>query len=437
MKTHHVVIIGGGFGGLYAAQAFKNNDRVRVTLIDRRNVHLFQPLLYQVATGGLSPGDIASPLRSVLKKQKNATVLMGEVVGIDAQRKQISLRDDTISYDSLIVATGARHSYFGNDQWAEKAPGLKTIEDATELRRRIFLAFEAAERETDPERRRAWMNFVVVGAGPTGVELSGALGELAHHTLKGEFRSLDTSDVNVLLLEGADRVLPPYPEDLSKEARLSLEELGVTVKTNTFVTDVQDDFVLAKTGDGSTTIPTKTVLWAAGVKASSLGGILAESTGAPLDRVGKVVVNDHLSIDGYDDVYVIGDLAHKVQDDKPLPGVAQVAMQQGSYVAKRIAGQLRGQVSKPFRYFDRGNMAVIGRNAAVADVMGIHIHGFFAWFMWLFIHVIYLVEFDNRILVTMQWAWSYMTKNRGARLITHQKTLELKEKIWRHEREAA
>ena len=425
----HIVIIGGGFGGLYAAQALKRVD-ADITLIDKRNFHLFQPLLYQVATGGLSPGDIASPLRAVLKRQFNCRVILGEVIDIDPQGKQVILRDETLPYDYLIVATGVRHSYFGNDQWEEMAPGLKTIEDATEIRRRIFLAFEAAERELQPDIRQAWMSIVLVGGGPTGVELAGALAELAYHTLINDFRFLDPSQFQIILVEGSDRILPPYTPDLSQKAQQSLERLGVTIRKNTFVTHITRDSVIVKHGDQTETIPTKTVLWAAGVQASPLGRILGEKTKAPIDRLGRIEVETDLSIPGFPEIFVIGDLAHFAhQTGVPLPGIAPVAMQQGRFVAKRLRALLKNRPCNPFHYFDRGSMAVIGRAAAVADLKFLRFSGFSAWLIWLFVHIMYLVEFENRLLVFFQWAWNYATRNRGARLITGQELVMLKENL--------
>lgn len=417
---HHVVIIGGGFGGLYTAKALKD-ENVKVTIIDKRNFHLFQPLLYQVATGGLSPGDIASPLRGILSAHKNTVVLKAEVIDIDPKAQEVILRDDTLQYDTLVVATGVSHHYFGNEQWAEYAPGLKTIEDALDIRRRILLAFEAAERETDPEQRRAWMRFVVVGGGPTGVELAGALAELSHTTLKEDFRSINPAEVEILLLEGVDRVLPPYPTDLSANAQKSLDKLGVTVRTETLVTDIQADQVAIRKGDETEVIKTRTVLWAAGMKASPMGRILAEKTGVELDRAGRVMVEPDLTVANHPNIFVIGDLANfSHQGDKPLPGVAQVAMQGGSYVAETLKQRPRGQKLLPFKYFDKGNMAVIGRNSAVAESFGLKISGFPAWLAWVFIHIWYLVEFDNKLMVMFQWAINYFTRKRGARLITGQ-----------------
>jgi NADH:quinone reductase (non-electrogenic) len=426
-SVHHVVIIGGGFGGLYAAKALRRAPAA-VTLIDRRNFHLFQPLLYQVATGTLSPGEIASPLRAVLKRQRNTTVWLGEVIDLDPAQRQVVLSDATLGYDTLILATGASHHYFGHEQWAGWAPGLKTIEDATEMRRRIFLAFEAAEREPDPQARRAWLTFVIVGAGPTGVELAGALAEIARHTLQRDFRTINPADAQILLVEGAERVLPPYAAVLSAKAAARLTRIGVTVRTQAQVTDVQPDSVTITCDGAAQRVLTHTVLWAAGVQASPLGRILAAHTGAQLDRVGRVLVEADCSVPGYPNIFVIGDLACYAQERaQSLPGIAPVAMQQGRYVAELIQHRLRGEPAPPFRYHDRGTMAVIGRNAAVADLAGrLRFGGFLAWLAWLFIHLMYLVEFDNRLLVLVQWAWNYFTWNRGARLITGESPLPLK-----------
>lgn len=416
---HHVVIVGGGFGGLYAAQTLRR-AAVRVTLIDKRNFHLFQPLLYQVATGGLSPGDISSPLRAVLSGQKNTTVLQAEVVDIDPGGRRVILRDGEVGYDSLIISTGVSHHYFGRDEWADRAPGLKTVEDALDIRRRILLAFEAAEREPDPERRRAWLTFVIVGGGPTGVELAGAIAELARATLKEDFRHIDPAETSVLLLEGLDRILPPYPADLSAKAEAALRMLGVTVQTNSLVTEIQGEMVTVSRGEQAEQIRARTILWAAGMKASSLGQVLAGRTGVALDKAGRVIVQPDLSLPDYPEIFVIGDLAHFAHqpDGQPLPGVAQVAMQQGKYVARLIKERLDDQTLPPFRYQDRGSMAVIGRNAAVAVIGKLHLSGYPAWLIWVFIHIAYLIEFDNRLLVMFQWAWNYFTRKRGARLIT-------------------
>ncbi|BAY83990.1 FAD-dependent pyridine nucleotide-disulfide oxidoreductase [Calothrix parasitica NIES-267] len=415
---HHVVIVGGGFGGLYTAKALNSKD-INVTLIDKRNFHLFQPLLYQVATGTLSPADISSPLRSVLNKSKNTKVLLGEVSDIDPEKQNVMMGGEKIPYDSLIIATGAKHSYFGKDEWEEYAPGLKTVEDAIEMRRRIFMAFEAAEQETDEEKRRALLTFVVVGGGPTGVELAGAIAELAYGILKEDFRNIDTSETQVMLLEGMDRVLPPFAPELSAKAQKSLEDLGVSVVTKTLVTGIEGDIVTIKQGDESKQFGARTVLWAAGVKASPLGKAIAEKTGSETDRAGRVIVEPDLSLKGYPNIYVIGDLAHFAhQTGRPLPGVAPVAMQEGQYVAKSIKQQLKGNTIPPFQYFDKGSLAVIGQHAAVVDLGFMKLTGFVAWLFWLLIHVYYLVEFDNKLVVMIQWVWNYFTRNRGARLIT-------------------
>lgn len=416
---HRVVVVGGGFGGLYAAKAFRRAP-VEVTLIDKRNFHLFQPLLYQVATGSLSPADISSPLRSILSRHKNTQVLLEEVVDIDPDRQVVKMPGIEQPYDTLIIATGASHSYFGNDQWKDVAPGLKTVEDALEIRRKIFMAFEAAEKETDPERRRAWLNFVVVGGGPTGVEMAGAIAELAHKTLRNDFRNIDTREAQIILLEGVDRVLPPYPAELSEKAKESLEKLGVTVRTKTLVTQIDGDVVTAKQGDQVEQIPAKTVLWAAGVKASSMGEVLQQRTGALLDRAGRVVVEPDLTVPNYPNIFVIGDLAHFAhQDDgRPLPGVAPVAMQQGQYVARLIWQRLHNLTLPPFSYFDFGSMAVIGQNEAVVNLGFIKFSGILAWLFWIFAHVYFLIEFDNKLVVMLQWGWSYFTRKRSARLIT-------------------
>ena len=422
-----VVIVGGGFGGLYAAQAMRQAPAA-VTLIDRRNFHLFQPLLYQVATGGLSPEDIASPLRGVLKRQKNTRVLTGRVTDLDPARGVVCLEDgDEIGYDALIVATGANHHYFGrDDEWQELAPGLKTIEDAVTIRRRVLLAFEAAERETDPQRRRALLTFVIVGGGPTGVELAGALGDLARHTLPGEFRGFDPAETRIILVEGLDRILTAFPPDLSKAAARALAGLGVQVRTGVLVTDIAEDHVIVKdAASDSTLIPTYTVLWGAGVRASSLGDVVARRTGAEQDRAGRLVVGPDLSLPGHANIFVIGDLAHYEQDGAPLPGVAQVAMQQGQYVAGVLRRRPAAPAS-PFRYKDKGILAVIGRHAAVADIGRLHFSGLPAWLIWVFVHINFLIEFDNKLKVMTQWGWNYLTRRQGARLITGEG-----EPVWR------
>jgi NADH dehydrogenase len=387
-------------------------------LVDKRNFHLFQPLLYQVATGGLSPGDICSPLRSVLKRSKNTRVLKAEIMDILPDQRQVVLDDGELEYDTLVIATGLQNFYFGNEEWSENAPGLKTLEDGLEIRRRVLTAFEAAEATPDPAAQQACLTFVIVGGGPTGVELAGALAELSRHTLRGEFRNLDPSQARIILLEGTDRILPPYHPSLSAKAEQALTRLGVTVRTNTFVTEIEDNTVTVRTGDDTEQIQTCAVLWAAGMRATSMGQILAERADAELDRMGRVIVEADLSVPGHPDIFAIGDLAHCTQDGNPLPGVAPVAMQQGRYVAKLIKERLRANDLPPFRYRDKGSLAVIGRNAAVAQVRGMRFSGFSAWLLWVFIHIGYLIGFDNKLLVMFQWAWNYLTRKRGARLIT-------------------
>lgn len=417
---HRVVILGGGFGGLYAAQQLGRTEEVQVTLIDKRNFHLFQPLLYQVAMGGLSPGDIASPLRGVLSQQKNTQVLMGEVVDLDPQTKTVILKEgEGVAYDSLIVATGMSHFYFGRDDWAEIAPGLKTVEDALEMRRRIFGAFETAEKATDPDLRQALLTFVIVGAGPTGVELAGALAELAFHTLKPDFRQIDTGQTRILLVEGMDRVLPPFPPELSVRAQQDLEKMGVEVFTQTLVTDIAGHQVTLKQGDHLRTVSAATVLWAAGVRDPGMGGILADRTRVDRDRSGRVIVGPDLSIPGYPDIFVVGDLAHYGhQGDRPLPGIAPVAMQEGQYVARLLQKRLQSETLPDFRYKDGGSLAVIGRHSAVVNFPKGKLTGFPAWFVWLFVHVFFLIEFDNKVIVMIQWASNYITRKQGSRLIT-------------------
>ena len=422
---HRVVIIGGGFGGLSAARRLKNVP-VDVTLIDRHNYHLFQPLLYQVATGALSPANIASPLRNVLKKQKNTRVLLAEATGIDAANRRVTLSDGAVDYDTLIVAAGSSHQYFGHDEWEQFSPGLKTVDDATDMRRRILLAFETAEREPDAERVRELLTFVIVGGGPTGAELAGALGEIANDTLRRDFRKIDPSQAQIILVEGADRVLPTYPSQLSAAAREMLEHLGVTVRTAGFVTNVALDSVTIREGDRTETIRTRTILWAAGVLASPLGRILSEATGAQLDKSGRVIVEPDCTIAGHSGIFVIGDLANfSHQTGSPLPGVAQPAIQQGRYVASVVAKRLRGEKISPFHYWDKGNLAVLGRGDAVADLNGLQLSGFPAWLIWIFVHLLYIVEFQNRLLVFIQWGWFYFTYDRSARLITGKNPLPL------------
>jgi NADH dehydrogenase len=419
--SHRVVIVGGGFGGLYAARSL-GKAPVDVTLLDRRNFHLFQPLLYQLATGALSPGEISSPLRYVLNRQRNTEVLLAEAVDFDVEGRRVILRDGAVPYDDLLVATGATHAYFGHDDWEPLAPGLKTIENATEIRRRILLAFEQAEREPDPEKRHACLTFVIVGGGATGVELAGALGEIANDTLKNDFRHINPAAAQILLIEGESRLLPPFPPDLSAKAERQLVELGVHVRCSARVVGIDAEGVTLQTGDKSERVATHTVLWAAGVRASSLGKKLAEKTGAQVDRAGRLLVEPDLSLTGHPEIHVIGDLAvFTHQTGKPLPGVAPVAMQEGRYVARSIVKRLRGETMKPFHYFDKGALATIGRHRAVADFGKIHVWGFPAWFLWVFVHLMYIVEFENRLLVLVEWVYNYVTRNRGARLITNGK----------------
>ncbi len=408
-EVPHVVIIGGGFGGLEAAKAFKG-ARVRVTLVDRRNHHLFQPLLYQVATASLNPANIASPLRRILRALDNVEVVLGEVESIDVHSRTVKLLDGELSYDYLIVAAGASHSYLGHDEWAEFAPGLKSIEDAVQIRRRTLMAFEAAEREEDPRRRREWTTFVVVGAGPTGVELAGSLSEIARHDMVHEFRNINPARSKVILLEAGPKVLPAYTEDLSESALKQLEGLGVEVRLNTKVTGVDEEGVSTDKGR----IDARTVLWGAGVKASPLGARL----GAPLDKAGRVKVEPDLTIPGSPEVFVVGDLAAIEQDGKPVPGVAPAAIQSGTYAAKAILARLKDKPIKPFRYWDKGILATIGRAKAVGMIGKWHPTGFIAWVLWCAIHVFFLIGFRNRLLVMFEWGLLYVFHDRGSRLIT-------------------
>ncbi len=413
-----VVIVGGGFAGLHAAQALKR-ARVDITLVDKRNFHLFQPLLYQVATGALSPADIASPLRHVLRRQRNARVLLGEVTEIDVAARRAVLSDGGLDYDILVAAGGAGHHYFGHPEWARDAPGLKTIEDATDIRHRVLLAFEVAEREPDAARRAAWLRFVVVGAGPTGVELAGALAEIANDTLRDDFRAIRPAEAEIVLVEAGSRVLAAYAPPLSAKAQRALEGLGVRVRLDTSVTAVDAAGVHLRRGERDEQLAAHTVLWGAGVRAAPLAEVVARATGGATDRAGRIIVAPDLSVPGCAEVFAIGDMAHCAQDGTPLPGLAPIAMAQGRYVAGVIAARARGAPAPaPFRYRDKGTMATIGRGKAVAQVRGLHISGFVAWLAWLFIHILYLVEHQNRVLVLIQWAWSYATRNRGARLIT-------------------
>lgn len=422
---HRVVVVGGGFGGLYATRTLGlAGDRVDVTLVDRRNHHLFQPMLYQVATGALSPGEIAQPLRSIFRTQRNTRVLLGEAVGLDVERREVLLSDGgRIPYDTLIVATGAHHTYFGREDWAPFAPGLKTIDDATEMRRRILIAFEAAEREADPALRRAWMTFVLVGGGPTGVELAGALGEIANDTLRADFRSIRPQDARIHLVEAQDRVLPTYPRGRSASAARQLARLGVIVHTDARVVHVDDRCVRVDTGTGLEEIETRTVLWAAGVLASSFGRRVAEATGAQADRNGRILVGAELTVPGHPEVFVVGDAAVQPwKPGRPVPGVAQGGIQGGRYAARAILARLDSRSIGPFRYSNKGDVAVIGRLAGVTDIPWLgpfgRQGGFTAWLLWLGIHIVYLIGFANRIVVTTRWAFSFLTKGRSTRLIT-------------------
>lgn len=422
-KPHHVLIVGGGFGGLFAAKALgkKNKSKAdfRVTLLDKRNFHLFQPLLYQVATGGLVVGDIATPHRVILRKYKNVQALMGTAYDLDPVNRKVYHEFGEIEYDTLIAATGVKHSYFGHDEWRPFAPGLKTVEHALEMRRKIFSAFERAEIESDPAKRKALLTFVVVGAGPTGVELAGALGELAHHTMVKDFRSINPREVEIHLVEGAPRVLPVYDDKLSADAEKMLHELGVTVLKSSFVEKIESGLVHIRTDDETRQLAAETVLWAAGVTASAFGRVLAERAGVELDRQGKVLVNKDMSLPGYPEIFVVGDLGkYEVESGRFLPGLAQVAIQQGRYVAGLLKARIQGKSVKPFEYDDKGSMAVIGRNRAVGDLNFMRISGFSAWLLWVGIHVWSLMSIEQRLSVMMNWVWKYITRESGSRLIT-------------------
>jgi NADH dehydrogenase len=417
---HRVLILGGGFAGLNAAQKLKRGP-VEVTLVDRRNFHLFQPLMYQVATGSLSPGEIAAPLRGVLSRQKNAEVLLGEAVDIDPDAKRVILRDGAaLEYDSLIVATGSKTSYYGKDEWRTWAPSLKTVEEATAIRHKILYAFEWAERADSEAEARKWLTFVIVGAGATGLELAGALAEIANETLKHDFRRINPSEARIIIVEGGDRVLASYPPDLSAKAEELVKRLGVEIHKGVMVTGIDANGVTYKKGDEVGRIAAKTVLWAGGVTMTTFGYKLGERTHAETDRSGRIKVNPDLTVPKYPNIFITGDLAYAAgKDGKPLPGVAQVAIQGGAYAAKTILKRLKGETDiKPFHYFDKGDMAVIGRASAVANIFGFHVSGLPAWLIWLFIHLMYIVEFQNRVLVFIQWGFEYLTFSRGARLIT-------------------
>lgn len=418
-SPHRVVVVGGGFGGLRAVRSLKNTP-VEVTLIDRRNFHLFQPLLYQVAAGQLSPADIASPLRAVVGRQRNVSVLEAEVIDILPKQQRLVLSDGvSVPYDTLILCAGSTSHFFGREDWAAHARGLKSVEDATAMRSQILDMFEQAERTTSAERRQSLMTFVIVGGGPTGVELAGAIGELTRHTFRDEYRTIRPTDANIVLIEGTDRVLPSYPARLSEVAKARLEQLGVTVLTNTLIAEMHPQSVALRQGEHVWDVATRTVLWAAGVKASPLGAVAARRTGANLDRGGRLAVEQDCSLPGYPNIFIVGDMARFEHGSPgPLPGVAPVALQQGTYVAKLIHRRLQNKASPPFRYRDWGSLAVIGRAAAVANLGGLRFSGFFAWLLWLFVHILQLVEFENRLLVFTQWLFGYLTGRRSARLIT-------------------
>jgi len=420
-SARKVVIVGGGFAGLSAARALRSAP-VDVTVVDRRNYHLFQPLLYQVATGSLSDGEVAAPLRGVLGRQRNTRVLLGEMLDIDPKGKRVLLADGaSLNYDALIIAVGSQTSYFGHDAWKEWAPGLKSIDEAVNVRHKILYAFEVAERISDPVQRRAWLTFIIVGAGPTGVELAGAIGEIARQTLRHDFRSIHPDEARILLLDGLPRVLMAFPEDLAQKAQRSLERLGVEIQTGTMVKNVDRDGLTVEGGGHSNRIEAHTVIWAGGVTMPPVAKTIATRTQAQTDKAGRIKVNTDLTVPGYSDIYVTGDLASLAgADGKPLPGVAQVAMQQGAYVAKAISRTARGDERRlpPFVYFDKGTMAVIGRGSAVANLFGLHVSGLPAWLVWAFIHVLYLVQFESRVIVFIKWAIQALTFNRSARLIT-------------------
>ncbi len=428
-SAHRVVIVGGGFGGLQTALGLRRAG-VEITLIDKRNFHLFQPLTYQVATGALSPGEVAYPLRAIFKRNRNVRVVLGEVERFDLERREVVLQPvgdlptpEPVPYDTLIVAGGSHYSYFGHDEWSAHAAEVKSLESALTVRSRLLAAFEAAEIERDPERRGEWLTFVVVGAGPTGVEMAGQIGELARDTLRGDFRSADPRTGRVLLVEAADRVLTGFPPSLSKKAERSLRRLGVTPVLGSTVVDVDENGVTIEHADGTTErVATRTVVWAAGVTASGLASTLAELTGAEQDRAGRVTVEPDLTLPGHPEVFAIGDMVRVRDRDGAaitFPGVAPVAMQQGRYAAKAVRARLTGRTASPFRYRDKGNLATIGRAAAVADIRGIKLSGFLAWMTWLVVHLFYLIGFQNRLLVFIRWSFSFATRGRGARLITN------------------
>ena len=417
---HRVLILGGGFGGLVAAQTLKRAD-AEITLIDKRNFHLFQPLLYQVATGSLSPGEIAAPLRAVLNRQKNAEVLLGEAMDLDPVAKRVVLRDGgAFPYDTLVIATGSRTSYYGHDEWRDVAPSLKTVEEATAIRHKLLYAFERAERAATEAEARAWLTFIVVGAGATGLELAGALAEISSETLRHDFRRIRPEEARIILLEGGPRVLAAYPEELSAKAEQLVARLGVEVHKGVFVTSIDADGVDFKHGDTTGRYDAKTVLWTGGVETTEFGKRVASRTGTEIERAGKIKVQPDLTIPNFRDIFIVGDLAYSVDEKgRLLPGVAQVAIQGGRYAGKAILARLEGKPAPPpFRYFDKGDLAVIGRAAAVANIFGFHVSGLPAWLVWLFIHLMYIVQFQSRILVFIEWGFLYLTFSRGARLIT-------------------
>lgn len=422
-RIPHVVIIGGGFGGLEAARAFKGAP-VQVTLVDRTNHHLFQPLLYQVAIAGLAPADIAAPIRAILRHQKNVTVILAEALGVDFEQQVVHFTEADLHYDYLILATGGRTSYFGHDEWEKFAPGLKDLDDAVEIRRRVLLAFEAAEKETDAERRQELLTFVIVGGGPTGVELAGAIAELAHTVLASDFRNINPREARIILLEGGPRILPSFAPDLSDNALKQLRDLGVNVRTNTIVTNIDETGAYL----GEQKINAATVIWGAGVQATAFTSKL----GVPHDRGGRVILEPDLTLPGHKNVFAIGDMAsYTHQTGKPLPGVSPVAMQMGRCAARNVLHAIKGEPYETFKYHDKGNMATIGRNAAIAEIGKLHLTGFIAWLAWLFVHLMFLIGFRNRVAALFNWGWSYFTYQRGSRLITGRRLTLLPRQVMR------
>ncbi|MGE0160378.1 MAG: NAD(P)/FAD-dependent oxidoreductase [Gemmatimonadales bacterium] len=416
--THRVVVVGGGFGGLHVAQRLRRAP-VEITLVDRRNFHLFQPLLYQTATGGLSPGDITSPIRHALRKQRNVRVIMDEVIGLDPGNRAIVTTSGRLAYDTLVIAAGVGNHYFGHDEWREAAPGLKSVEDALDIRRRILSAFETAEKESDPQIRARLLTFIVIGGGATGVELAGAVAELARYTLQDEFRVVDPRSSRVVLVEGSEHVLPDFAPALSERASRALSRLGVEVRTGARACGIDAHGVDLEARGTRERIEAATVMWAAGVRASPLADTLRQATDCPVDHIGRIVVGPDMSVPGHPEIFVIGDMAHVEHRGRPIACVAPAAIQQGKFVARVIARRLAGKTPPPaFRYFDKGSLATIGRSAAVGEFHGLRFWGFPAWLGWLFIHLIYLIEFENRLLVLIQWINMYVNRHRGARLIT-------------------